>query len=148
MSGTGERADEHAQQPSLSSAHSSHTSAEPPLVLIVDDEAPIAEALAFIVRDVGCSPSTASNGQQALELARAHWPALVLTDLMMPILDGAGLMAALRVEAATTQRPMPAVIILTAGGMAEARAIGADIVMRKPFDVYDLERHITRLLSQ
>lgn len=136
---------EHVAEPSTSPARSP---TDPPLILIVDDEEPIAETLALIVHDAGYAPMVASNGRQALELARTHWPTLVLTDMMMPLLDGPGLIAALREAAVADRRRMPPVIILTAGGMAEAQSVGADVVLRKPFDLDVLERHIVRLLAR
>jgi CheY-like chemotaxis protein len=73
----------------------------------------------------------------------------VLTAMMMPLLDGPGLIAALREAAAVADgRRMPPIMVLTAGGMAEARAIRADVVLRKPFDLDVLERHIARLLTR
>lgn len=136
---------EHAAEPSASPARSP---ADPPLILIVDDEESIAETLALIVHDAGYAPVVASNGRQALELARTHWPALVLTDMMMPLLDGPGLIAALREAAAADGRHMPPLMVLTAGGMAEARATGADVVLRKPFDLDVLKRYIAGLLAR
>ncbi|GHO64200.1 hypothetical protein KSC_030920 [Ktedonobacter sp. SOSP1-52] len=61
---------------------------EPPIVLIVDDDIPITEILTLVVESLGYQPLVAFNGQQALDLAREHWPALVLTDVMMPIMGG------------------------------------------------------------
>lgn len=119
-----------------------------PLVLIADDEAPIAEVLAMLVEDAGYIPAVALNGRQALDLAHVRWPALVITDLMMPHLNGSGLIAALRAQAAVDHHRMPAVIVLTAGGMAEARSTGADAVVRKPFDIAKLEGLIAQLLSR
>src|SRR5438105_1220595 len=61
------------------------------LILIVDDDIPIGEMLAEVVRELGYTPLVAYNGQQALTLAREHWPALVITDQMMPFLSGTDL---------------------------------------------------------
>ena len=69
-------------------------------VLVVDDDAPIAEVVAEMIAFMGHRVHVAANGRHALELARAIRPALVVTDLMMPDLDGAGLIVALRAEAA------------------------------------------------
>jgi len=71
----------------------------PPLVLIAEDERPIAAILRAVVADAGYEPAVATHGRQALELARERWPALVITDLMMPYLGGDELIAALRTEA-------------------------------------------------
>ena len=58
------------------------------LVLIAEDEEPIAEVVATVVEDAGYTPRLAAHGREALELARAEQPALLITDLMMPHLSG------------------------------------------------------------
>lgn len=121
---------------------------EPPLILIVDDEEAIAEVLAAIVEEWGYTPLVAYNGHQALMLAREHWPALVLTDLMMPVLDGAGLINALHAEAASQHRDVPPIVLLTAGGGKAVNHLPADAFVFKPFDLAQLESVIHRLLEQ
>src|SRR5438270_4574699 len=105
----------------------------PVLVLIAEDEEPIAEVVATVVEDAGHTPLLATHGQEALELARARQPALLITDLMMPYLNGAELIAALRSDAAAGgHAPLP-VILITAAGPAHARAAGAAACLRNPF---------------
>lgn len=116
------------------------------LILIAEDERPIAEVVAAVVADAGYEPVVAAHGRQALELARERWPGLVITDLMMPHLDGAGLIGALGEEAAARGRTRPPVILMTAAGPRQAREAGADAVLRKPFDLDALEELIRRLL--
>lgn len=120
---------------------------EPFLVLIAEDEEPIAEALAFLVEDCGYTPLLASNGRQALELARARHPALVITDLMMPYLDGDELIRALRADAAVDQHAPPATILLSAAGLRRMKAAGADAILPKPFDLGELEKLLRRFLG-
>ena len=117
------------------------------LVLIVEDEEPIAEALALVVRDAGFRSMVAAHGLQALEMARADPPALVITDLMMPHLDGAELIAALRSRAALDGGQAPPIILVTAAGPRRALAAGADAVLRKPFELAALERLLRRFLG-
>lgn len=88
---------------------------EPPLILIADDEEPITEMLEAFVTDLGYTPPVARNGQQALNLARERWPALVVTDLMMPIVSGADLITALSAEAKASGRASPPIVLLTTG---------------------------------
>ncbi len=121
---------------------------EPVWVLIAEDETAIAEALAEIIAELGYQALVAANGQQALALAREHWPALVLTDLMMPQVNGAGLIAALHAQAAERSVAPPAVILLTAVEGRAARAAGADLVVRKPFELDALEQAIRQLLER
>jgi two-component system chemotaxis response regulator CheY len=115
-----------------------------PVVLIVDDERSIAAVVAEIVSDMGYTPAVATHGQQALELARAHWPVLVITDLMMPRLNGADLIAALREEARLQARAAPPIILLTAASAHYAQAAGADVILRKPFNLTELEALVRR----
>lgn len=120
---------------------------EPLLVLIAEDEEPIAEALSFVVEDAGLTPLIAAHGGEALELARARHPALVITDLMMPQMDGTALIAALRADAQQDGHNPPPIILMTAAGMRRAEEAGADVVLRKPFNVDDLDAIIRRLLG-
>ena len=57
-------------------------------VLVVDDEPDILEILSFHLRGAGYRVSAASNGQQALDLAAAERPDLIILDIMMPEMDG------------------------------------------------------------
>jgi DNA-binding response OmpR family regulator len=120
---------------------------EPILILIADDEEPILEMLALFVRELGYTPLVAQNGLQALELARKRWPALVITDLMMPILNGTDLILALRAEAAALQRASPPIVMLTAGSSRAAIQLQVDALVLKPFDLAKLEQVIRRLLG-
>ena len=118
-----------------------------PLVLIAEDEEPQAEIVVFVVREAGYTPLVALNGRQALALARDSRPALLITDLMMPYLDGSELIAALRADAAAGGASVPPIVLMTAASMAAARAAGADVVLRKPFHLVDLEALLRRFLG-
>jgi CheY-like chemotaxis protein len=120
---------------------------EPFLVLIAEDEEPIAEAIAFLVEDNGYTPLVANNGRQALELARARHPALVITDLMMPYLDGDELINALRADAALDQHAPPHTILLSAAGLRRMMNARADAILPKPFELDDLETLLHRFLG-
>lgn len=120
---------------------------EPLLILIADDEEPIAEMLETFVMDLGYTPLVARNGQQALLLARERWPALVLTDLMMPLLSGADLIIALRTEAVAQGKVSPAIVVLTAGSTRTVSHLHVDALLSKPFDLNKLELVIHSLLG-
>ncbi len=122
-------------------------SLDPVIILIAEDEEPIAAILAAVIEDLGYRPLIAADGRHALELARTTWPALVITDLMMPRLTGADLIAALHTEATSTGRTPVPVILITAAGLQHARSAGADAVLSKPFDLGDLEELVIRLLT-
>ncbi|HEX8995340.1 MAG TPA: response regulator [Ktedonobacterales bacterium] len=118
-----------------------------PLVLIVDDEAPIAQALSLIVEDAGYTALTAYRGGDGLELARRFRPALVITDMMMPQIDGLALIGRLREFAESDGFQMPYIVAMTAGGLRFAQATGADAVLQKPFSIEDVELLLDRFLA-
>jgi signal transduction histidine kinase/CheY-like chemotaxis protein len=105
----------------------------PPLILLADDNADMRDYIrrllagSFRVEDV-------SNGMEALRAARDLHPDLVLTDIMMPVLDGFGVLRALRNDPATRAIP---VILLSARAGEESRLEGlhegADDYLVKPF---------------
>lgn len=117
------------------------------VVLIAEDEEPIAEALIFVVEDAGYIPLVATNGKEALELARNRRPALVITDLMMPYLDGTQLIRAIHDDAQRNGHTAPPIILMTAAGMRRAQDSGADAVLRKPFNIDELEILIRQMLA-
>lgn len=118
-----------------------------PRVLIVDDEDPVIEILTYIVADAGYVPLTASHGRRALEVARAEWPALLITDLMMPYLSGADLIAALREEAAARGVPPIPSVLISGAGIAATRAASADVTLRKPFELAEIDALLERFLG-
>src|SRR5690242_20506518 len=84
------------------------------VVLIAEDEEPIADALAMIVEEAGYTAIVAPHGLQALNLARAYHPDLLITDLMMPYLDGEKLILALEEDARQSGQTRIPVILTTA----------------------------------
>ncbi len=117
------------------------------LVLIAEDEEPIAAALMLIVADAGYTPLVAAHGREALELCRARHPALVITDLMMPYLNGEELVAAIRADAAQDHQTPPPIVLMTAASPRHAQEIGADAVLRKPFTIEEVEALLQRFLG-
>lgn len=105
-------------------------------ILIVDDEADIRRiARLGLSRLGGCDVLEASNGREALLVARTERPDVILLDVMMPGQDGPATLEALRAD--TTTAPIP-VVFLTAKAMpsevARLEALGAAGVLTKPFD--------------
>lgn len=120
----------------------------PPLILIADDEISIAETLAEFVMELGYVPLVAYNGQQALALARERWPTLVMTDMMMPLLNGAGLIQALRAEAELHGKVSPPIVLLSAVRASTLIDLDVDAIVPKPFDLDYLEQVLQRLLKR
>ncbi|HVC79803.1 MAG TPA: response regulator [Chloroflexota bacterium] len=123
------------------------TGDDPALVLIVEDEEPLAETVGYVVRAAGYRPLVAFHGRQGLELARGKRPALLIVDLMLPHLDGSGIIAALRADATISGEPPPPCILMTAANLPRARAAHADAVLLKPFQLADLETLLRRFLG-
>jgi len=116
------------------------------LVMIVEDEEPIADTLAMVVSDAGFDLLRAANGRQALELLSDQRPALVITDLMMPFVDGSALIAQLRADAITLGLPRTPIILMTAAGTQRTKGIDADIIITKPFDIDQIDDLLQRFL--
>ncbi|HET8581702.1 MAG TPA: SpoIIE family protein phosphatase [Jatrophihabitans sp.] len=109
-----------------------------PRVLVVDDNADMRDYVTGLLAD-SYAVRSAPDGKAALDLARADPPDLVLTDVMMPNLDGFGLLAALRADPATMHIP---VVMLSARAGDEATAegleAGASDYLVKPFTAREL----------
>lgn len=118
-----------------------------PVVLIAEDEMPIAEALALLVEDNGYTPLLAAHGKEALALAREHQPELVITDLMMPYLNGLDLIAALRADAQASGATSPAIVLMSAARMPRHTPNGPDAYLKKPFNIVDVEQLLERFLG-
>ena len=119
-------------------------------VLIVDDEDHIRRIAELSVKNVGkWQPVTASSGPEALELAAAEQPQVVLLDVMMPGMDGPTTHAHLQQESATAHIP---VIFLTAKVQSHEveryLGLGAAGVIAKPFDPITLPDEIRKILEQ
>jgi DNA-binding response OmpR family regulator len=136
-----------ADHPTIEPAPTDTPSA-PRAVVIADDEESIADAIAMLIEEVGLTPLIAPNGKVALELARAHHPALVITDLMMPIMDGAKLIEALHAEARADGSHPPPILLLSAAPASVAADAHADAYLSKPFDLQTLEESIEHLLAR
>jgi len=116
-------------------------------VLIVEDEFAIAGLLEMVLADEGHRVLTAANGRQGLErLAEGPRPDLVISDYMMPVLDGAGLLRAMRESEA--QRDIPCIVM---SSMPEAnvreRIDGYEAFVRKPFDLAAMVRLVAAILD-
>lgn len=124
-----------------------HAPNEPPVVLVAEDEEPIAAALMLIIEDAGYVPLIAAHGKEALDMSRDRHPALIITDLMMPYLDGAELISAIRADAAQDNHAAPPIVLMTAAGLRAAQDAGADALLRKPFNIEDVEALLRRFLG-
>ena len=118
-----------------------------PRILIVDDNPDMREYLKNIL-DRNFTIVTANNGSDALQKMQDHPPQLVLSDVMMPVMDGIQLLKAIKENKKYRRIP---VILLTARAGEESRIegyqIGADDYLVKPFSTKELIARIAAQLS-
>lgn len=110
--------------------------AEPGYLLIVEDDTDILELLDTTLRIQDYRVVTAQNGREALEIVREEHPKLVIADIMMPHLDGYGLVHRLKIDPATRHIP---VVFITATYVAPedrefALKIGVARILPKPIN--------------
>jgi two-component system phosphate regulon response regulator PhoB len=113
-------------------------------ILIVDDEPPIAEFLSELLEDEGHRVLLANHGRKALERIASEPPDLVISDLMMPVMDGGQLCITLRKNPRTAAIP---IIMISAAG-DRWTAVGADANITKPIDVASFLTTVAQLLAR
>ena len=115
-------------------------------ILIVDDEVGILEVLESILGDAGFAVVSAINGQDALTRMQKTVPDLVIVDFMMPLLDGAGFIKAMRAD-----KRLRAVPVVLASALPEKtiseRCNSYNVFLRKPYKTERLMEEISRLLD-
>ena len=117
----------------------------PAKVLIVDDEKGVRDLLHSFLKATGYQTIMASNGDEAIELAKSESPNAILLDVKMPGIDGIETCKRLRAEDKTRFIP---VIMVTGFGtnMKEATDAGADDLINKPFNLTDLALRVKSIL--
>lgn len=118
-----------------------------PDLLVVDDDPLIAGMLRLVLEGEGYQVGHAEDGRVALEAIRAEPPACMVLDMMMPHVDGYGVLEALRSEGNSNTR----VVMLTCCSQEEdvrrSLLLGADEYLTKPVDVDFLLNTVRDLLS-
>ncbi len=118
-------------------------------MLIVDDELDHAEICAALLRRRGYAVAVAMNGSDAIELAHALKPDLILLDLFMPQVDGFSTAVSLHENPDTTGVP---IVFLSACGDAaswrRAGELGATSFLPKPFRAHELVACVEQSLSR
>src|SRR5258707_14287718 len=79
-------------------------------VLVVDDEAVVRELLVSVLRQYSLTVDVARDGREALAFIKGHQYAAIVLDLLMPVLDGFGVLDGLKERGST---PAPAVLVIT-----------------------------------
>ena len=123
---------------------------KPAKLLLVDDEPGVRESVqAYLEYSGEFTVKVASNANQAWELIQQETPDLVISDIMMPQVDGYQFLAKLRADPRYQSLP---VIFLTAKGMTcdriQGYQAGCDFYLPKPFDPEELEAIVKNLLER
>ena len=115
-----------------------------PRVLIVDDDEAIRDSLEMAL-EPRFQVSNAANGRAALAQLAVAPVDVVLLDLMMPVLDGAGFVAEARLRGIGAR-----IVIMSAGTAVRARAreLGVDDFLQKPISLDRLEEKLARVLAE
>ena len=112
-------------------------------ILVVDDEQPLRDLLADVLELDGHRVLVAANGREALAIARRDRPDLVVSDVMMPLLNGVRLCQQLKADPSTASVP---VILMSSVGPRIVNGSGADAFVKKPFDLDEVEAVVRTLL--
>jgi two-component system, OmpR family, alkaline phosphatase synthesis response regulator PhoP len=119
-----------------------------PRILAVDDEPNIVRLIEVNLTRHGYTVDTANNGVQALEKIRANRPDLIVSDVMMPEMDGFELLSTIKRDPALENLP---IIMLTAKtqdkNVMEGYTRGADMYLTKPFNPAELLAFVKRILQ-
>jgi DNA-binding response OmpR family regulator len=117
-------------------------------VLVVEDDLDLLEVMWFNLRLAGLQVETASDGEAALRAVAARRPGAVVLDVMMPNVDGMGVLRALRADPATARLP---VIVVTAkateADIWDGWQAGADHYLTKPVRVAALVQLVKELVT-
>ena len=121
----------------------------PQTILVVDDERDIVELVRYNLAQAGYRVVSASDGRQAVDMARRERPDLIVLDLMLPALPGAEVARALKQDEKTRAIP---ILMLTARGEEVDRVVGfelgADDYVVKPFSPRELVLRVQAILRR
>ncbi|MEN3113192.1 HD domain-containing phosphohydrolase [Uliginosibacterium paludis] len=116
-------------------------------ILVVDDDETIRLVVSAILEQEGHMVSHVQNGQEAIMVARLGWPDVILTDVIMPVMDGFELVSRLKADPTTAHIPT---IVMTSLGDSSARhralSAGAEDFVTKPADEAELLTRVSNHL--
>jgi DNA-binding response OmpR family regulator len=115
-------------------------------VVVIEDERPIADAVAARLRSEGYGVEVAADGRAGVELCERMHPDLVVLDLMLPGLDGIEVCKRIQRD-----RPVPVLMLTARDGEADllvGLAVGADDYITKPFSMRELIARVHALLRR
>lgn len=118
-------------------------------ILVVDDEPDALDVLGYKLKEAGFAPIFAQDGARAVTMARDERPALVVLDLMLPVIDGLEVCKILRKDPGTSAIP---ILMLTARAGEMDRVVGlelgADDYVTKPFSPREVLIRIKKLVAR
>jgi CheY-like chemotaxis protein len=116
-------------------------------VLVVDDEFGTLDVLIAALQDEGYRVFTAANGRRGLEQLEEQRPDIVVSDFMMPLMDGASMVRAMRAN--PEYRDIPVVMMSAVSEAALRKHLdGYEAFLRKPFSTRTLMETIATLLER
>ncbi len=114
-------------------------------ILVVDDEPEIVDLLTLLLERDGITILSAYDGNTALQIVREQRPHLVISDVMMPGIDGRELCQRIRSDPELMGIP---IVLMSAINKLELRECTEDVFVTKPFDIFTVHQTVEYLLSQ
>jgi len=114
------------------------------LVLVIDDESDSRVLLTHMLEEFGCQVIAANSGEQGLRMAREFRPQLITVDLLMPQMDGATVIRALKAD--PQLRAIPVVVVSVVAEERRGSILGAVDILEKPVGREDLLAALERSL--
>lgn len=116
------------------------------VILVIEDERGVADTLKAILEDEGHTVAVCTNGRDALAWLAQQRPALVVSDLMMPIMSGQALYAAMQAD--ERLRSVPFLILSALDGALIRRQLPGVPSLPKPFRMHQILRAVNSLLAE
>jgi DNA-binding response OmpR family regulator len=119
---------------------------EPMTVLVIDDDPVIVKLLRVNFELEGFGVISAGDGREGVEAARRERPDVIISDIMMPVMNGLELVSTLKSDPATAQ--VPVILLSAKAQLADVQRgfeLGADDYVTKPFDPIELVDKVTAL---
>lgn len=117
-------------------------------ILVIEDNSLLRDNIVEILEFEGYDVKSAENGQVGIDAALADVPDLIISDINMPLVDGYGVLAALRKE--ETTKTVPFIFLTVKNSMQDMRSgmnLGANDYLTKPFDMTELLSAVSKRLE-
>jgi CheY-like chemotaxis protein len=117
-----------------------------PTILVVENEASICDVLEGVLEDAGYQVMTAANGREGLAALAQRQPDLVLSDVMMPLMNGTQFCEAMQAD--PTYRTIPLVLMSAVDKSLQPTRCSYAAFISKPFDIEELLATVQRAIAQ